>query len=96
MRLTFALAVAALVAASPGFAQTASPPPEPMSPNSAKTEGDLSGKTPPKDERGGKKEPPKGTETGWGGQWKVPDDGKSQSGRNEAEGPSVKQPEQGK
>ena len=96
MRLTLAIAVAALIAASPVLAQTASPPPEPAAPNAAKSEDALSGKTPPKNERGGKEPPQQGTETGWGGQWKVPEDGKAQPGRNEAEGQSVKQPEQGK
>jgi hypothetical protein len=88
-------AVAASMAADPGFAQNTPPAAEPT-PAGAKSEEDLSGKTPPKDERGGKKEAPKGTETGWSGQWKTPEDGKSQASRNEAEGPSVKQPEQGK
>ena len=94
MRLTLAIAVAASVAAGAAFAQTASPPPEPTSPNAAKTEDALSGKTPPKDES--KKDPAKGTETGWGGQWKSPEEGKAQSGRNEGEGQSVKQHEAGK
>jgi hypothetical protein len=106
MRLLFAIAITASIAAYPSFAQTApptpeppvgaAPTPEPAMPAGAKSEEDLSGKTPPKNERGGTKAEPKGTETGWSGQWKTPEDGKSQAGRNEGEGQSVKQPEQGK
>jgi hypothetical protein len=93
MRLMLAMAVAALMAASPSFAQNTAPAPEPTSPNAAKTEDAMSGKTPPKDARSGKQED--GNETGWGGQWKA-EDGKAEASRNEAEGKSVKQPEQGK
>lgn len=106
MRLWFAIAITASIAACPSFAQTAAPTPEPPAtaaptpepamPAGARSEEDLSGKTPPKDERGGKQPQPKGTETGWSGQWKTPEDGKSEAGRNEGEGQSVKQPEQGK
>lgn len=93
MRLMLAMAVAVLMAASPGFAQNTAPAPEPTSPNAAKTEDAMSGKTTPKGARSGKQED--GNETGWGGQWKA-EDGKADSSRNEAEGKSVKQPEQGK
>jgi hypothetical protein len=105
MRLILAIAVVASMAACPSFAQTAlpapepqtaSPAPEPTSAAAAKTEDALSGKTPPKAEGGGKQEQPKGPETGWGGHWKTPEEGKAQAGRNEAEGQSVEQPEQGK
>jgi hypothetical protein len=101
MRLMLAIVAAASIAAGPGFAQAtlpapnsevAAPPPEPTPAAGAKTEDQLSAKPTPE----GKKEEIKGTETGWGGQWKAPEDSKSQSGRNEAEGQSVKQPEQGK
>ena len=101
MRLMLAILAVASIAAGPGFAQAtlpapnsevASPPAEPTAKAAAKTEDELSGKPAPE----GKKEEIKGTETGWGGQWKAPEDSKSQSGRNEAEGQSVKQPEQGK
>jgi hypothetical protein len=101
MRLMLAVVAVASIAAGPGFAQAtlpapnsevAAPPPEPTPAAGAKTEEQLSAKPTPE----GQKEDIKGTETGWSGQWKSPEDSQSQSGRNEAEGQSVKQPEQGK
>jgi hypothetical protein len=96
MRLALAIALTAALAARPSLAQNAPPAPEPMSPASAQSEDALSGKTPAKGEQGGEKKPPEGTETGWGGQWKMPDEGKAEASRNEVEGQGVKQPEQGK
>jgi hypothetical protein len=103
MRLISAIIAMALATAGPGFAQTLPPPdpaaattaPEPAGQNAAKSEEALSGKpTPQKGED--KKEDTVGTQTGWSGQWKTPQDDKSEAHRNEAQGQSVKQPDQGK
>lgn len=103
MRLIFAIAAVALAAASHGMAQTLPPPdeaapttaPEPAAQNAAKSEDALSAKpTPQKGED--TKEDAVGTQTGWSGQWKTPQDDKSEEHRNEAQGQSVKQPEQAK
>jgi hypothetical protein len=103
MRLIFAIAAVALAASSHGMAQTLPPPdeaapttaPEPTAQNAAKSEDALSLKsTPQKGEE--KKEDAVGTQTGWSGQWKTPQDDKSEAHRNEAQGQPVKPLEQGK
>lgn len=100
MRLVLTIAALAFAAVSPGIAQTLPPPdqtaptatPEPTAQNAAKSEDALSAKpTPQKGED--KKEDTAGTQTGWSGQWKTPQDDKSEAHRNEAQGQSVKQPQ---
>ena len=91
MRLTLAIAVAASITAYSAFAQNTPPVPEPTSPATVKSEDALSGKTPPKDERGGKEKQQQGHESGWTGHGKTPEEAKAESGRNETEG-EVKKP----
>ena len=64
----------------------------PASPATAKSEDALSGKTPPKDERGGKEKQIEGHESGWVGHGKTPEETKAEPGRNEVEGQGVKKP----
>jgi hypothetical protein len=94
MRLMLAIAVAASMIAFPCSAQNPAPVPEPQPKSSAtaKSEDDLSGKTPPKDERGGKEKQQQGHESGWTGHGKTPEETKAEPGRNEVEGQEMKKP----
>jgi hypothetical protein len=102
MRAISAIAALAFAVASPGIAQTLPPPDQtpptaaakPDAQNSAKGEDALSGKPTPKKGED-KTEDTAGTQTGWSGQWKTPQDDKSQAHRNEAQG-QIAQPDQPK
>lgn len=89
MRRSFSIMTLFMGAAAASAQPT---PAQPQPPSMVQTEDNLSGKTPPKGERGGDQKKTDGTQTGWSGQWKTPQDDKSQASRNEAEGQAIKKP----